>query len=176
MNSLSLVWSPLISAHSILYGHITFYLHTLLQECSWGIKQGLVTVTCNTEDLVVNGLVCVFLKSFLQHFISEWLTAPTFRACAPLMQVPSVPERPWEGGTWEHEAHVWVGCKLWRRGNNLPCWVYYSKFLDFFPVWGEHSVNRGWRCTGEDMCQVCGHRPLLHKSTMGLAQEWTPPR
>jgi hypothetical protein len=40
-------------------------------------------------------LYLCFLKSFLQHFISEWLTAP-FRACAPLMQVPYVAECPWE--------------------------------------------------------------------------------
>jgi len=45
---------------------------------SWGIKQGLGIVTCKTEDSVVIGLVCAFVscKSFLQHFISEWLTAP----------------------------------------------------------------------------------------------------
>ena len=49
-------------------------------------------------------------------------------------------------------------------------------FLDFFPVWGEHSVNHGWLCSGEDVHQVCGHRPLLHQSTVDLAQEWTPPR
>ena len=66
MNSLSLVWSPLASTHSILYyGHITFDLHPLLQQCSWGIKEGLGIVTCNTEDLVVVGLVCVFLEVFL---------------------------------------------------------------------------------------------------------------
>jgi hypothetical protein len=33
---------------------ISFDLHPLLQECSWGIKQGLGIVTCNTEDLVVS--------------------------------------------------------------------------------------------------------------------------
>ena len=80
------------------------------------------------------------------------------------------------GGTWERKAFAWVGYKLWRWGNNLPCGVHYYKFLDFFPVLGEHSVNHGWLCTGEDVCQVCGHRPLLHQSTAGLAQEWTPPR
>jgi hypothetical protein len=50
-----------------------FDLRRLLQECSWGIKQGLGIVTCNTEGLVVIGLICVFLEvlSFLQHFISE---------------------------------------------------------------------------------------------------------
>ena len=79
-------------------------------------------------------------------------------------------------GTWEHKALARVRYKLLRWGNNLQSGVYYSKFLDFFPVWGEHSVNHGWLCTGEDVCQVCGHRPLLHQSTMGLAQEWTPPR
>jgi hypothetical protein len=46
----------------------------------------------------------------------------------------------------------------------------------FTKFWGEHSVNHGWLCTGEDVCQLCGLRPLLHQSMMGLAQEWTPPR
>jgi hypothetical protein len=60
--------------------------------------------------------------------------------------------------------------------NNLPYGgVHYFKFLRFFRVWGEHSVNHGWLCSWEDMCQVCGHRPRLHQSTMGLVQEWTPP-
>ena len=35
-------------------------------------------------------------------------------------------------------------------------------------------MNHGWLCSREDVCQVCGHRPLLHQSTVGLAQEWTP--
>ena len=52
-----------------------------------------------------------------------------------------------------------------------------QSFLTFFQF-GEnkHSVNCGWLCTGEDVCEVCGHRPRLHKVTMGLAQEWTPLR
>ena len=120
--------------------------------------------------------MCVFEVFLTALSFSDLLPPPSelvLHSCKCLLFLSALGR---EGRTWEHEAHVWVGCKLWRRGNNLPCWVYYSKFLDFFPVWGEHSVNRGWRCTGEDMCQVCGHRPLLHKSTMGLAQEWTPPR
>ena len=31
----------------------------------------------------------------------------------------------------------------------MMCGVYYSKSLDFLPVWGEDSVNHGWLCTGE---------------------------
>jgi len=55
-----------IQVHSILYyGHMTSDLHRLLQECSWGIKQGLGIVTCNTEESVAIGLVCVFLEVFL---------------------------------------------------------------------------------------------------------------
>ena len=38
-----------------------------------------------------------------------------------------------------------------------------------FPVWGEHSVNHGRLCSGEDVCEECGHRPLLHQSTMGFS-------
>jgi hypothetical protein len=150
-------------------------LHPLLYECSWVIKQGLGIVTCNTKDLIVIGLVCVFIEVFL--------TALYFRVtcCRHLQSLYCIHTSAlcswvpcW--GTWEHKALVWVGCKLLRWGNNLPCGVYYSEFLDFFPVWGERSVNHGWLCTGEDVRQVCGHRPLLHQSTMGLAQEWTPPR
>jgi hypothetical protein len=66
-------------------------------------------------------------------------------------------------GTWEDKVLVWVGYKFWRWGSKLPCRAYYSKFLNFFPVWGEHSVNHGWLCAGEDVCQVCGYRPLLHQ-------------
>jgi hypothetical protein len=120
---------------------------------------------------VIDVLYVCFVKSFLQHFISEWLSAPIFRACTPFMQVPYVPECP-----WEQKALAWVGYTLWRQGNNLPCGVFYSEFLDFFLVWGEHSVNHGWLCSEEDVHQMCGHRRLLHQSTMGLAQEWTPPR
>jgi len=79
-------------------------------------------------------------------------------------------------GTWEHKALERVGYTLLWWDNNLPYGgVHYFKFLHFFRVWGEHSVNHGWLCSGEDMCQVCGHRPRLHQSTMGLVQEWTPP-
>ena len=61
---------------------------------SWGIKQGLGIVTCNTENLEMTGLVCVFIDvlSFLQHFISEWLTVPNFTSCTPFTHVPYVPE------------------------------------------------------------------------------------
>ena len=44
---------------------MTFEIHRLLQECSLGIKQSFAIVLCNTEDLVVIGLVCVFLEVFL---------------------------------------------------------------------------------------------------------------
>jgi len=61
-----MVLLPLSSTNSILYyGHMTFDLHPLLQECIWAIKQGLAIVTCNTEDLVMTGLLCVFLELFL---------------------------------------------------------------------------------------------------------------
>jgi hypothetical protein len=113
--------------------------------------------------------------SYSTLFISEWLTAPTFRACTPLRQVPYVPECPLEElGNIGH-LHEWgtiseVGAIIC----HVECIT--LSFLTFFPVWEEHSVNHGWLCSGEDVCQMCGHRPLLHQSTMGLAQEWTPPR
>ena len=82
---------------------MTFDLHRLLQEYSWGIKQGLGNVTCNTEDLVVIDLVYVFLEVFLTALYFRVTYCPIFRACTPLMQVPYVPECPWEGlGNMRH--------------------------------------------------------------------------
>jgi hypothetical protein len=74
-----------------------FDLHPLLQECSWGIKQGLGIVTCNPGDLTVIGLVCMFLEVFLSAVYFRVPCCPTFRACSPFMQVPYVPECPVEG-------------------------------------------------------------------------------
>jgi len=51
-------------------------LHPLLQECSWGIKQGLGFVTCNTEDLIVIGLVYEFLEVFLSALYYRVPAAP----------------------------------------------------------------------------------------------------
>jgi len=104
-----------------------------------GIQQGLGIVTCNTKDLLVIDLVCV---CFLQHFISEWLTAPPSElvphyASALCFWVPL-------GGTGEHKALAWVGYKLWRWGNNLTCAVYYSKFLYFFSSLGR-TLSESWK-------------------------------
>jgi len=46
-------------------------------------------------------------------------------------------------GTWKHEALAWVGYSLWRCGNNLPCEVYYSEFLDFFSIL-ERTLSESW--------------------------------
>ena len=93
--------------------------------------------------------MCVFEVSLTALYFRVTYCPPASTACAPFMQVPCVPE--W---SWEHKALVCMGNKLWRQGNNLPCGEYYSEFLDFFPVWGEHSVNHGWLCSGECVC-VC---------------------
>jgi hypothetical protein len=172
-----ILWNPKVLCRIYMCGPPVFLyqFHSLFWTYhSWGIKQGLGIVTCKAGDLRVIGLVCVFTEVFFQHLIQSDLLPHlqslfSIHASALCSWVPC-----W--GIWEHKALVWVGYKLLRWGNNLQSGVYYSKFLDFFPVWGEHSVNHGWLCTGEDVCQVCGHRPLLHQSTMGLAQEWTPPR
>ena len=93
---------------------------------SWGIKQGLGIVTCNIDDSVVIGLVCVFIEVFL--------TALSFRGtyCPHLQSLCSIHASAlcsWVpfGGTWEHNALVWVGYKFWRWGKNLPCGVYCFK-------------------------------------------------
>jgi hypothetical protein len=61
-----------------------------------GIKQGLGIVTCITEDLVVVGLVCVFLELFLTALYFRVTYCRTFTACTALTQVPYVSECPWE--------------------------------------------------------------------------------
>jgi hypothetical protein len=76
---------------------MTFDIHPLLQECSWGIKQGLGIVTCSIEDLVVIGLICVFLELFLTALYFRVAYCRTFTACIPFTQVPYVSECPWEG-------------------------------------------------------------------------------
>ena len=117
-NRVSLVWLLLTSAlfHSLLW-EITFDLWPLFEEFSWGIKHSLGIITCNTEDLVVIGLVCVswslsysalFQSDLLPHLQSLYSThTSALRSRVPL------------GGTWEHEALVWVGYKLWRWGSTL---------------------------------------------------------
>jgi len=57
---------------------------------SWGIKQGLGIVTCNSEDLVVTGLVCMFLAVFLTALYFRVAYCPIFRPCTPVMHVPYI--------------------------------------------------------------------------------------
>ena len=129
---------PLSCTHSILYfGHMTFDLHKLLQECSWGIKQGLGIVTCNTEDLVVIDLVCVFIEAFLTALYFRVTYCPSFRACTPLMQVPYVPECPWKGlGNMRH-LHEWgTSCE----SGAVICHVeYITQSLLTFLQFGENT-------------------------------------
>jgi hypothetical protein len=55
----------------------------------------------------VTDLVCVVLEVFLTAVYFRVTCCPIFRACAPLMQVPYVPECPWEGlGNMRH-LHEW---------------------------------------------------------------------
>jgi hypothetical protein len=140
-----------------------------------GIKQGHGIITCNTEDLLVIDLVCVFVEVSLTALYFSVTYCPTFTACTALMQVPYVSECPREGlGNTRQLCERGTSCE----GGAIICHVecITASFLTFFPVWGEHSVTHGRPCTGEGLYQVCGHRSLLHRSTVGLAQEWTPPR
>ena len=93
-NRLLLLWLSLSCTHSSSSSFLLFDfdLHKLLQECCWGIQQGLGIVTCNTEDLLVIDLVCVFLEVSLTALYFRVTYCPTFRACTPLMQVPYVPQ------------------------------------------------------------------------------------
>jgi hypothetical protein len=74
---------------------MTFDLHPLLQECSWGVKQGLDIVPCNTY-------MCASWV-FLSALYLSVTYCPTFRACSTFMPVPYVPDCPWEGlGNMRH--------------------------------------------------------------------------
>jgi hypothetical protein len=102
-----------------------------------GQKQGLDIVTCKTEDLVVIGLVCVFLEVFLTALYFRVTCCPTFRACTAFLQVSYVPECPWEGlGNMRH-LHEWGtsscgGAIIYR----LECIT--ASFLTFFQF-GENT-------------------------------------
>jgi len=80
----------------LYYGNITCDVCLLFEECSWGIEQDLGIVTCNTEDLLVTGLVCVCLEVFLTALYLRLSYSLTFTACTALKQMPHVPECRWE--------------------------------------------------------------------------------
>ena len=96
-----------------------------------GIKQGLGIVTCSTEDLVVIDLVCVFLEVFSYFRVTY---CPTFRAGTPFMQVPYVPECPWE----QRHLCEWGICS---EGVTVSCHVecITPRFLIFFSQFGENT-------------------------------------
>jgi hypothetical protein len=50
---------------------------------------------------------CILYLCFLKSFLQSGLLPPTFRACAPLMQVPYVAECPWEGLGYTRHLHEW---------------------------------------------------------------------
>ena len=118
-------------------GQMIFDLHPLLQECSWGIKQGLGIVTCNTGDLTVIGLVCVFTEVFLSAVYFRVTCCPTFRACSPIMQVSYVPECPLEGLGNVRHLHEWgTSCEGGATICHMECIT--TSFLTFFQV-GENT-------------------------------------
>jgi hypothetical protein len=124
----------------------------------------------------VIGLVCVFLVSLLYStlFQSDLRPPPSelvLNSCKCLMFL-SAPGRGL--GNIGHLCEWGTSSEGGAKICHVECIT--MSFLIFFPVWGGHSVNHGWLWTGKDVCQVCGHRPLLHQSTVGLAQEWTPPK
>jgi len=88
-----ILWNLKVLCHSYmcLPPVFLYQFHSLFWAYhSWGIKQGLGIVTCNTGDLTVIGLVCVFLEVFLSAVYFRVTCCPTFRACSPIMQVSYV--------------------------------------------------------------------------------------
>jgi hypothetical protein len=95
------------------------------------MKQGLGIVTCSTEDLVVTGLVCVFLAVFVTALEFRGAYGPTFRAGTPFKHVPFVAECPWEGlGNIRH-LHEWSagsegGAVIYHVGCITPSFLIFS--------------------------------------------------
>ena len=91
-----------------------------------------------------------FLKSpsYSTLFQNE-LLLPSSELLPPFKQVLHFPK--W---TWKCEALAWVGYSLWRWGSNLPCEVYYLRFLVFF----QFGENTQWIMDDfalGTMCTVC---------------------
>jgi hypothetical protein len=102
-----ILWNPKVHCgiHRWLPPVSLYHFHSLSWAYhSWGIKQGLGIITCNTEDLVVIGLVCVFLFTALYFRVTY---CPTFRAGTPFTHVPYVAECPWEGLGKVRQLHEW---------------------------------------------------------------------
>ena len=136
-------WNPKVhyNTHRCSSPFSLYHFHSLFWAYhSWGIKQGLVIVTCKTENSLVIGLVCVFLEVFLTALYFRVTYCPhlqslySIHASALCFWVPL-----W--GTWEHKALAWVGYKLWGWGNNLT-------FFQF----GE---NTQWIMDGFAMGRMC---------------------
>ena len=147
MNSLPLVRSPLASTHSV-----AFDLHPLLQQCSWGMEKGLGIVTCNTEDLVVIGLVCVFLEVFLTALYFRVTYCPHLQSLCFIHVSVFCFWVPF-GGTGENKALAWVGYRLLRWGGailfHVQCIT--SSFLTFF----QFGENIQWITEGFALGRMC---------------------
>ena len=88
---------------------------------------------CNTEELLVIGLSCVFLEVFLTALYLRVSYCPTLRACTALMQVPYVPECRWEVlGNVKHLCEWGSSCE----GEAVSCHVecVTASFLTFFQI------------------------------------------
>jgi len=132
-----MIASKLYPFHSLLWEYHIWYMPTF-----WGMQPGHKTRPGHAN-------MC-FLKSFLQHFISEWLAAPTFIACTQFTQVPYVPGCPLEVlGNIRHLCEWGTSYE----GGAIICHVEYitPSFLTFF----QFGENTEWIMDGFAPWRTC---------------------
>ena len=163
-NRLSLPWLPLTSTpfHSLWWEY-----HIWFTPTSSGMQLGHKTRPghCNMQHWRCNdwSCMCVSLSLSYSTFISEWLTVPTFRACAPFMQVPYVPECRWEGLGDIRHLHEWGTSS--EVGGSVECIT--PSFLTFFQSgentwWIVDGFAVGWTCARRvDIDHFCTKAPWV---------------
>ena len=152
-NRVSLVWLPLTSTpfHSLLWKYHIWFMPNF-----WGMQLGHKTWPghANMQHWrFSNDWFCMCASWSLSYstlFISEWLTAPTFRACAPLTHVPCVSECPWEGLGNIRPLYEWgTSSEVGAIICHVECIT--PSFLIFF----QFGENAQWIMDGFALARMC---------------------